>query len=238
MSTGPSASSIAATPARAEPASATSMCTARPSISPATERALASLRSATATRAPSAASRRAVAAPIPDAPPVTSAIRPSSRMAAQRIASAAMSDQVTVIGGSGALGSGLALRLAVAGVAGRDRLARRRPCRGSRRARARAGAGRRHRDRARERPRRRGERGRVPVRAVPQPVRDPDEPQGPSARGPAARRRHRAAGRRRVRQGDPHARRLAGIGGAAGGRDGARRRPRRRRAAHGQRARA
>ena len=74
------------------------------------------MRSATATRAPSAASRRAVAAPIPDAPPVTSAIRPSSRMAAQRIACAAMPDQVTVIGGSGALGSGLALRLAAAGV--------------------------------------------------------------------------------------------------------------------------
>jgi 8-hydroxy-5-deazaflavin:NADPH oxidoreductase len=37
-------------------------------------------------------------------------------MAAQRIACAAMPDQVTVIGGSGALGSGLALRLAAAGV--------------------------------------------------------------------------------------------------------------------------
>jgi hypothetical protein len=36
--------------------------------------------SATTTRAPSAASRRAVAAPMPDAPPVTSAIRCSSRM--------------------------------------------------------------------------------------------------------------------------------------------------------------
>jgi NADPH-dependent F420 reductase len=37
-------------------------------------------------------------------------------MAAQRIACAAMPDQVTVIGGSGALGFGLALRLAAAGV--------------------------------------------------------------------------------------------------------------------------
>jgi NADPH-dependent F420 reductase len=37
-------------------------------------------------------------------------------MTAQRIACAAMPDQVTVIGGSGALGSGLALRLAAAGV--------------------------------------------------------------------------------------------------------------------------
>jgi 8-hydroxy-5-deazaflavin:NADPH oxidoreductase len=37
-------------------------------------------------------------------------------MAAQRIACAAMPDQVTVIGGSGALGQGLALRLAAAGV--------------------------------------------------------------------------------------------------------------------------
>jgi NADPH-dependent F420 reductase len=37
-------------------------------------------------------------------------------MAAQRIACAAMPDQVTVIGGSGALGQGLALRLSAAGV--------------------------------------------------------------------------------------------------------------------------
>ena len=40
------------------------------------------LMSATATRAPSAARRRQVAAPIPDAPPVTSAVRSSSRKAA------------------------------------------------------------------------------------------------------------------------------------------------------------
>ena len=63
---------------------------------------------------------------MPDAPPVTSAIWPSSRMAAQRIACAAMPDPVTVIGASGALGSGLALRLARGGRARRDRLARRR----------------------------------------------------------------------------------------------------------------
>ena len=35
------------------------------------------------TWAPSAASRRAIAAPMPDAPPVTSALRPSSLIAAR-----------------------------------------------------------------------------------------------------------------------------------------------------------
>src|SRR4051794_15269387 len=114
--TSTSTSPTAATPARIDSTSVTSIRTAVPSISLATLRAPASLTSATATRAPSAASRRAVAAPMPDAPPVTSALRPSSRIAAQRIACAAMPDQVTVIGGSGALGTGLALRLAAAGV--------------------------------------------------------------------------------------------------------------------------
>ena len=63
-----------------------------------------------------------------------------------------MPDQVTVIGGTGALGAGLALRLAVAGVPVGDRLARRTtaPAAGGR-ARARRGAGGAT-SRARERP--------------------------------------------------------------------------------------
>ena len=96
-----------------------------------------------------------------------------------------MTDSVTVIGASGALGYGLALRLGIAGVpivigsrdAGRAEetaaQARRR------------GAGRQLRG-LRERRGRGAPRGRVPVRAVPQPVRDADEPQGAPARGPAA----------------------------------------------------
>ena len=92
---------------------------ARPSISPATSRAPSRSRSATATRAPSAASRRAVAAPIPDAPPVTSAIRPSSRMAAQPIRPPPRMPRCHGRRSSARparSASGLALRLAAAGV--------------------------------------------------------------------------------------------------------------------------
>src|SRR5438132_9686736 len=75
--------------------------------------------SVTATVAPSAASRRQVAAPIPLAPPVTSAVRPSSRMAVQPRYSRELVDApspVPIVGGTGALGFGLALRLAREGV--------------------------------------------------------------------------------------------------------------------------
>jgi NADPH-dependent F420 reductase len=78
------------------------------------------LTSPIATFAPSAASRLAVAAPIPEAPPVTSATRPSNRIIERSLYSAAVPssqiDPVAVVGGSGALGFGLAVRLAQAGV--------------------------------------------------------------------------------------------------------------------------
>ena len=95
-----------------------------------------------------------------------------------------MPDQVTVIGGTGALGSGLALRLAVAGVpvviGSRDATARaRRPRACAKRAGSADVRGLENGARGR------GERGRVPVRPVPQPVRDAHEPQEPPARGPA-----------------------------------------------------
>ena len=71
-----------------------------------------------------------MAAPIPDAPPVTSAVLPSSRTG-RSLYSAAVprspTDPVAVIGASGALGFGLALRLGRSRRADRDRLARRRP---------------------------------------------------------------------------------------------------------------
>ena len=73
--------------------------------------------------APSAARRRAIAAPIPLAPPVTSAFRPSSLMRGSICARgssgwlAALSSPpcrspIPIIGGTGALGWGLAMRLA------------------------------------------------------------------------------------------------------------------------------
>ena len=70
------------------------------------------------TSAPSAASRRAIAAPIPLAPPVTSALRPSSLIARELMSAdwvRAVSDPIPIIGGTGALGYGLALRWARAG---------------------------------------------------------------------------------------------------------------------------
>src|SRR5829696_6476990 len=73
--------SALATAAWAEPRSVTSSSTARPEISPATSVAPSRLRSPIVTCAPSAARRRAVAAPMPLAPPVTSAFLPSSLMA-------------------------------------------------------------------------------------------------------------------------------------------------------------
>ncbi len=92
--------------------------------------------SATQTSAPSAASRAAIAAPMPLAPPVTSALRPSiliggelsSRRAAgrprgarrrsHRLAARIVADlpPIPILGGTGALGAGLALRWARAGV--------------------------------------------------------------------------------------------------------------------------
>ena len=90
----------------------------RPSSSAASSRALSRSRSATATRAPSAASREQVAAPMPPVPPVTSAIVPraSWRGPYPAYGCARVSDSpIPIIGGTGALGFGLALRLAAAG---------------------------------------------------------------------------------------------------------------------------
>src|SRR5215208_4576169 len=80
MSTGPSSASAPSTAARTESVERTSSSNAPPSISSATPRAPSRFTSVTATRAPSAASRRHVAAPIPEAPPVTRAVRSASRI--------------------------------------------------------------------------------------------------------------------------------------------------------------
>ena len=122
-SIGPSASSAAATPARADAASATSIRTARPSISPATSRAPASFevgdRHARALGGQPPRRRRADprrAAGDERDPSLQPHGRAAYTSRLRRGPSCAMPDQVTVIGGSGALGSGLALRLAAAGV--------------------------------------------------------------------------------------------------------------------------
>src|SRR3954449_7279473 len=80
MSTGPSSASAPSTAARTESVERTSSSNAAPSISSATPRAPSRFTSVTATRAPSAASLRQVAAPIPEAPPVTRAVRSASRI--------------------------------------------------------------------------------------------------------------------------------------------------------------
>src|SRR3954454_11493101 len=80
MSTGPSSASAPSSAARTDSVERTSSSNAPPSISLATSRAPPRFTSVTATRAPSAASRRQVAAPIPEAPPVTSAVRSASRI--------------------------------------------------------------------------------------------------------------------------------------------------------------
>src|SRR5262245_12777617 len=108
------------TAACAEPRSVTSGSIGRPEISPATSVAPSRLRSPTVTSAPSAARRRAIAAPIPLAPPVTRAFFPSSLMRQSSlfgapVACAPVADPIPIIGGTGALGYGLALRWARAG---------------------------------------------------------------------------------------------------------------------------
>src|SRR4051794_21649972 len=100
MSTGPSSASAPSRAARTESVERTSSSKAAPSISPATSRAPSTFRSVTATRAPSAASRRHVAAPIPEAPPVTRAVRSASRIGAPgRLP--AMDSVVLLSGGTG-----------------------------------------------------------------------------------------------------------------------------------------
>src|SRR3954452_11961303 len=232
-STGPTAPPTVATARPTEAVSVTSSSVARPSISAATSPAASTSRSPTATRAPSAARRRAVAAPMPPAPPVTSAVRPSRRMTANHILAA--------LGRPGLHHR----RLRRARVRPRRALGTRRDPRHHRVPRRRAGRGggtagegrgaRRRLHRGRERGRRHPRRRRRPHRPVSQPIRDADQPQGRAARWPARRRHDRPARRRGVGQGDANARRLAGLGGRAGGRDAARRRAGRQRAAYGQR---
>src|ERR1700733_5636623 len=74
----PMSAAAASTAARNASGSPTSTPKAIPPISFATASADSPLRSSTATRAPSSAIRRQVARPIPDPPPVTTALRPSS----------------------------------------------------------------------------------------------------------------------------------------------------------------
>src|SRR5437588_586836 len=236
ISSGPTASAAAATPARAEPASATSISTAAPSSSPATSRAPARSRSAIATRAPSAARRRAVAAPMPDAPPVTGAGLPSSRMRRapyslpRREPGGARDDHRR--DGRARVRAGFAAGTGRG--AGGDRVAR---------GRARGGGGRAG---ARARPRRqlrgagqpRGGRalaGRRPLGAVPQPVREPGHAAARSLARPAADRRDGPAGGGSGRPGHADAGSAPGLGRPAGGGDGARRRAGRLRTAHGER---
>ncbi len=227
-STGPSASVTAATAGATEAVSVTSRSVAKPSISAATSRAPSSARSPTATRAPSAARRRAVAAPIPPAPPVTSAVRPSRRMTANPILAALAARGLhhrrlrrAGFRPRGALGAGRR--------AGRDRLARRRPRAGGRRPRAGGGAGRDVLGRRRTpRPPRENE---IVVLTV--PFRSQSETL-------TNLKTVLRAGQLLVdatvplaaavsRPGDAAARRLAGLGRPAGGRDGPRRRARRER---------
>src|SRR6476646_2156675 len=123
-----SRSPTAPTAARAASRSVTSSSTAWPATSPATFSAPSTLRSPIQTSAPSAESRAATAAPIPLAPPVTRAFRPSSLMRREHSGHPAGhghldcatltpgSEPIPIIGGTGALGAGLARRWAKAGV--------------------------------------------------------------------------------------------------------------------------
>src|SRR3954447_296475 len=110
------------TAACAEPRSVTSSSIARPETSPATSVAPSRLRSPIVTSAPSAARRRAIAAPMPPAPPVTSALLPSSLMGAaayswRPVACSPVAEPIPIIGATGAFGYGLALRWTRAGQA-------------------------------------------------------------------------------------------------------------------------
>src|SRR5512134_1442574 len=109
----------ASTAAWAEARSVTSSSTAAPEISDATSRAPSTSRSPIVTSPPSAASRRAIAAPMPPAPPVTRAFLPSSLIAGPPYRPLGwrgrMADPIPIIGGTGALGYGLAIRWARAG---------------------------------------------------------------------------------------------------------------------------
>ena len=126
-------------------------------------------------RAPSAARRRTIASPIPFAPPVTSALRPSSRIAAaygRRGDNSGMTEVIPIIGGTGALGYGLALRWAREGADRGDRVPKRRARDRGRWAGDGRGARRQRRGPAERRGGPPGD-DRVPVRPVPRPVERP-----------------------------------------------------------------
>src|SRR5271154_2027687 len=78
MESPPNADAAASTDCRSASGSPTSTPKAIPPTSSATAAADSSLTSNTATRAPSSAMRRQVARPMPDPPPVTTALWPSS----------------------------------------------------------------------------------------------------------------------------------------------------------------
>ena len=165
--------------------SVTSSSIAWPLISPATRSAPSRLMSPTQTSAPSAASRRrdrgadpAGAAGDQCLPP----LQPHQGAQTMRFGHSALArlpplpeDPIPIIGGTGALGAGLALRWALAGAADRDRLALGRARRGGRGEDPRRGT--RRRDRG---PPQRGRRApggdRLPHRPVPRPVGEPQQP--------------------------------------------------------------
>src|SRR5262245_47356143 len=72
--------------------------------------------SPTQTSAPSAARRAQIAAPMPLPPPVTSALLPSSLTGWSIDCALVPAEPIPIIGGTGALGAGLATRWAQAGV--------------------------------------------------------------------------------------------------------------------------
>src|SRR4051794_27957078 len=236
----------ASTPERTDATSATSICTAWPSMSPATPRAPSSSRSAMATCAPSAARRSAVALPMPLAPPVTSARLPSNLIRGSDLRGCLGTSRAhevprrpLILAAPHGRPSGDHRRHGRARLRPRGPLVARRCARDHRLTRrgACAGGGAEGRRGGRD-GERRGRAGGVGRRAhgpVPQPVREPHQPQGRAARGPAVRRLHGPARRRGQRPRDARARRLAGLGRTAGGGDGPRRSARRLGAAHDQR---
>ena len=213
-------SAAATTADAAEAGSVTSSDVAAAPISRGDLPAPSTFRSPITTSAPSAASRRAIAAPIPLAPPVTSALRPSSliersicaRGCGRREYTPPQPEPIPIIGGTGALGWGLAMRLARAGqpvvIGSRseeraDEAARRLPS---------ACPTPRSRDCVNERGRA-ARADRLPDGAVPRPVGEPEQPARGAGAGADPGRLHGPDRRGRRRQGDPLARRLAGLGG-------------------------
>ena len=143
---------------------------------------------------------------------------------------------VPIIGGTGALGAGLAHALGARRRAGRDRLPLRRARRGGRRQDPRR-ASRTPSVEGLENARGRGAAATIVFLTVPFRTQSENLNNLREAlrAGPDPRRLHGPPRRRGQRQGDPLARRLAGLGRPAGPGDGPRRRHRRRRPPHRQR---